>query len=80
VPSRPLTDPDVQIFRYLRSSVLLSCFTNLETHMLMFPDDWDLICCVSAEFWAGFVNSVAKINLPKFLVTRRINNLADPDW
>jgi hypothetical protein len=24
LPNRPLTDPDVQIFRYLRSSVLLA--------------------------------------------------------
>jgi len=48
--------------------------------MLMFPGAWDPICYVSAKFWAVFVNFVAKINLPKILVTRRVNNLADPDW
>ena len=48
--------------------------------MLVFPGDWDLICCVSAEFRAVFVNFVAKINLHKILVTHRINSLADPDW
>jgi hypothetical protein len=48
--------------------------------MLMFPGDWDLICCISAEFRVSFVNFVAKINLPKILVTCGINNLADPDW
>lgn len=57
-----------------------SSFTNLEAHMLIFSGDRDPICCVSAEFQAGFVNLAAKINLPKIPVTRRINNLAYSDW